>query len=251
MLKLLRMTVISLSIILPHSVNAQIPTTDIVNNITHILNQTQDMAQWAEQISSMYEQIKQMEKQYSQMEKEYERITGSRNLGDILNDPIFRNYLPEEWRDLYDATRHGGYASLTGDAKDLYEDNQIFDMCSHLANEVHRKSCESQAIKGAQDQTFATTAYEAATNRVDQIEGLMAEINGTDDPKGIAELQARIAVEQATIQNEQTKLAMFQMIANAEKEIQTQRLREAESRTWSAEGRIEVNPISFDNQEGN
>lgn len=245
MIKILRMTTIALAVTFPVAVKAQIPTTDIVNNITHILNQTQDMAEWAEQINAMYQQIEQMERQYSHMEKEYEKITGSRNLGQILNNPLFRNYLPEEWRDLYDATRRGGYASLTGNAKTLYDDNQVFDMCAHLVNEVHRKGCESQAIKGAQDQAFATTAYDAAKNRVDQIEGLMAKINETEDPKAIAELQARIAVEQTAIQNEQTKLSMFQMIANSEKEMQAQRLREAEAKTWSATGRIEVDPISF------
>lgn len=246
MTRFIRSLVIALTLTFPVAVKAQIPTTDIVNNITHILNQTQSMAEWAEQINAMYQQIENMEKQYAQMEREYERITGSRNLGQILNNPMFRNYLPEEWRDLYDATRRGGYASLTGNAKTLYDDNQVFDMCAHLVNDVHRKGCESQAIKGAQDQAFATTAYDAAKNRVDQIEGLMAEINNTEDPKAIAELQARIAVEQTAIQNEQTKLSMFQMIANSERELQAQRLREAEAKTWAATGRIEVSPITFD-----
>ncbi len=48
----------------------------------------------------------------------------------------------------------------------------------------------------------------------------MAKINGTPDPKAIAELQGRIAAEQAMIQNEQTKLQMYQMVAAAEDRLQ-------------------------------
>lgn len=241
-----RIICIFLALSLPVSgVRAQIPVT-VTSDIPSLINQIQDMAQWANQLNSMVRQIQQLDRQFSHMEKEYEKITGSRNLGDILNNPLLRNNLPEEWRDLYDATRKGGYASLTGNAKDLYDDNNIFDMCAHIENEVHRKGCESQAIKGAQDQAFANTAYDSAISRVEQIEGLMGEINGTQDPKAISELQARIAVEQAMIQNEQTKLAMFQMIANSERELQAQRLREAEAQTWAATDRIEVAPITFE-----
>ena len=81
-------------------------------------------------------------------------------------------------------------------------------------------------MKGAQDKGFALDAYDAAKSRVNQIDQLMAKINDTSDPKAIAELQARIAAEQANIQNEQTKLQMYSMVAAAEDRIQKQRQRE-------------------------
>lgn len=240
-----KMIAIGVAVILPYSAQAQIPTTDILANITSLLNQVQDMAQWAEQVNNMMTQIEQLDRQFEQMEKDYEAITGTRNLGDILNNPAFRNYLSDDWRDVYDELRKGGYASLTGNAKNIFDSNMIFDMCAGIEYDVHRKACESQAIKGAQDQAFATTAFDAARDRVAQIEGLMGEINSTTDTKAIQELQARIAVEQTAIQNEQTKLAMFQMISVSEKELQDQRLREIQARTWSSGGRIEVPAISF------
>lgn len=241
-----KVLVVAVASMLPYSSFAQIPVTDILSNVTSTLNQIQDMAQWATQINNMITQIEQLDRQFSQMEKEYEKITGTRNLGDILNNPAFRNYLSDDWRNVYDALRKGGYASLTGNAKTIFDENQIFDLCAGIEYETHRKACESQAIKGAQDQAFATSAYDAAKERVAQIEGLMGEINATQDPKAIQELQARIAIEQTAIQNEQTKLAMFQMISVSEKELQNQRLREIQARTWASTGRVEVDAITFE-----
>lgn len=241
-----KLLVIAVATLLPYSTHAQIPVTDILSNVTSMLNQIQTIAQWGTQLNNMITQIEQLDRQFTQMEKEYEKITGTRNLGAILNDPAFRNYLSDDWRNVYDELRKGGYASLTGDAKTIFDDNRIFDMCAGIEYEIHRKACESQAIKGAQDQAFATSAYDAAKNRVEQIQGLMNQINSTEDPKAIQELQARISVEQAAIQNEQTKLAMFQMISISEKELQNQRLREIQARTWASTGRVEVDAITFE-----
>ena len=81
-------------------------------------------------------------------------------------------------------------------------------------------------MKGAQDKGFALDAYNAAKSRINQIDQLMQKINQTQDPKAIAELQARIGAEQANIQNEQTKLQMYSMVAAAEDRVQKQRQRE-------------------------
>jgi len=69
-------------------------------------------------------------------------------------------------------------------------------------------------------------AYDAAKGRLRQIDQLMGKINDTADPKAIAELQGRISAEQAMIQNEQTKLQMYQMVAQAEDRLQRQQQRE-------------------------
>ncbi|MPN49131.1 Type IV secretion system protein virB5 [bioreactor metagenome] len=73
----------------------------------------------------------------------------------------------------------------------------------------------------------------------------MAKINDTPDPKAIAELQGRIAAEQAMIQNEQTKLQLYAMVAQAEDKIQQQQQRELQARTWAARKGIQATPITF------
>ena len=55
----------------------------------------------------------------------------------------------------------------------------------------------------------------------------MNQINATSDAKSIAELQARIGVEQANIQNETTKMQLFKMMADAEEKLVAQQQRES------------------------
>ncbi|WP_249263275.1 type IV secretion system protein, partial [Xanthomonas axonopodis] len=92
---------------------------------------------------------------------------------------------------------------------------------------------------------FVGDAYEAAKSRLDQISSLMGEINKTQDPKAIAELQGRIASEQAMIANEETKLQLFQMMAVAEEKIQQQRQREINAKLNSRRGYSPLNPVEF------
>ncbi|MGE8614017.1 P-type DNA transfer protein VirB5 [Alcaligenes phenolicus] len=195
---------------------AQIPVTDGAAIKTSVQQQVETMAKWKLQYDQMVSQI-------DQMKQEYQSITGVRGLGDVLNNPALRDYLPDDWQGVYDSVKSGGYAGLSGRAGQVYNDNKIYDTCVNHTNEQSRISCEAQAVKGAQDKAFALDAYDKAKERLGQIDALMQEINRTQDPKSIAELQGRIAAEQALIQNEQTKLQMYSMVASAEDRLQQQR----------------------------
>ncbi|MCR4145631.1 P-type DNA transfer protein VirB5 [Alcaligenes faecalis] len=198
---------------------AQIPVTDGVAIKTSVQQQVETMAKWKLQYDQMVSQI-------DQMRQEYKSITGVRGLGDVLNNPALRDYLPDDWQGVYDSVKSGGYAGLSGRADQVYNDNKIYDTCVNHTDEQSRISCEAQSVKGAQDKAFALDAYDKAKERLGQIDALMQEINRTQDPKSIAELQGRIAAEQALIQNEQTKLQMYSMVASAEDRLQQQRQRE-------------------------
>ncbi|MHC3923592.1 P-type DNA transfer protein VirB5 [Alcaligenes nematophilus] len=195
---------------------AQIPVTDGAAIKTSVQQQVETMAKWKLQYDQMVSQI-------DQMKQEYQSITGVRGLGDVLNNPALRDYLPDDWQGVYDSVKSGGYAGLSGRAGQVYNDNKIYDTCVNHTDEQSRISCEAQAVKGAQDKAFALDAYDKAKKRLGQIDALMQEINRTQDPKSIAELQGRIAAEQAMIQNEQTKLQMYSMVASAEDRLQQQR----------------------------
>lgn len=198
---------------------AQIPVTDGAAIKMSVQQQVETMAKWKLQYDQMVSQI-------DQMKQEYQSITGVRGLGDVLNNPALRDYLPDDWQGVYDSVKSGGYAGLSGRAGQVYNDNKIYDTCVNHTNEQSRISCEAQAVKGAQDKAFALDAYDKAKERLGQIDALMQEINRTQDPKSIAELQGRISAEQALIQNEQTKLQMYSMVASAEDRLQQQRQRE-------------------------
>jgi len=202
---------------------AQIPVTDGASI-------AKNAAEFALNAKRCAEQVEQLKTQIDQAKQQYESMTGSRALGEILNNPALRDYLPGDWQAVYDAVKNGGYEGLSGTAKTVYDDNKVYNACQFFPEDQQRLACEAAAVKGAQDKGFALDAYEKAKSRIEQIDQLMAKINDTPDPKAIAELQGRIAAEQANIQNEQTKLQMYQMVAAAEDRVQQQRQKEIDAK---------------------
>src|SRR5690606_22269497 len=101
--------------------------------------------------------------------------------------------------------------------------------------------------KVAQDKANALQAFDTASQRWDQIQGLMSQINSTTDPKAIAELQARINSEQAAIQNEQTKLQMFQMLAQVEQQLIEQRQHHVYAQALASRVYVAPNSVDFKN----
>lgn len=220
---------------------AQIPVTDAAQI-------SQQATQHVESVAKYVEQIQQLKLQVEQARQQYAALTGGRALGTILNDPQLREYLPEDWRAVYDAVRSGGYQGLTGAARQIYDAHRVYDACQGLVAEA-RQLCEAQAVKPAQDKAFAQEAYAKAQQRLAQIESLMRQIDRTEDPKAIAELQGRIAAEQAAVQNEQTKLQLFALISQAEDRLQEQRKHEAVMQEAAKTGRLTIPPIQFGQQE--
>ncbi|MBO9875840.1 P-type DNA transfer protein VirB5 [Xanthomonas sp. D-99] len=231
-LKTLAVVTVACAVFLSNSTYAQIPVTDGASIAQQVAAQVETIAKWKMQYDQMTSQI-------NQMKQQYESLTGSRGLGNILNNPALRDYLPSDWQGVYDAVKSGGYSGLSGRAQSIYEANKAFDACMVFKLVDQRTACEAQAVKGAQDKAFALDAYDKAKSRLTQIDQLMAKINDTPDPKAIAELQGRIAAEQAMIQNEQTKLQMYQMVAAAEDRLQEQRQRELNAKAGARRGWIQ------------
>lgn len=173
--------------------------------------------------------VTQLQQQLEQAKQLYASMNGARGLGSILNNPQLRNYLPENWQGVYDAVKSGGYNGLTSTAKVVRDANKIYDNCANQMGST-QTICYRQAAQAAQYKDFIGNALEASGKRLAQIEGLMGQINATGDAKAIAELQARIGVEQANIQNETTKMQLFKMMADAEEKLVAQQQRESTSK---------------------
>jgi type IV secretion system protein VirB5 len=186
----------------------------------------ENLMQHVENIAKFVEQIEHLQKQIDQQQEHYDAIAGSRGLGKVMLDPRYRQYLPEDWQSVYDGVRSGGYAGLSSDAAAIRNAAMRYDACQDIKHAQQKTVCEAQAVKGAQDKAFAQRSFDLAKQRVSQIEALMDEINATQDPKAISEIQARIAAEQASLTNEDTKLRMLQMVADAEDKIVQQQRHE-------------------------
>lgn len=182
----------------------------------------EQMAKWVAQIQGMKNQLDQAKQTYSSM-------TGSRGLGNIMNNPALKNYIPADWQKVYDSVKNGGYNGLTSTAKTIRDSNKVYDNCANLTG-ASKDTCARSASKGAQDKDYIGNALDAAKGRITQIEGLMNQISGTADAKAIGELQARIASEQAMMQNEATKLQLFKMMGDAEEKLIVQQEKEHNSK---------------------
>ena len=128
----------------------------------------QQIANGMQEVAKMVEQIEQMKQQYEQMQASYNAMTGARGLGDILNNPALKSYLPEDWRNVYDSIKSGGYAGLTGSAKSIRDANRAFEICASIKDTNQKLACEREVAKAVQDKAFQIEAYDKTKDRLKQ-----------------------------------------------------------------------------------
>ena len=78
---------------------------------------------------------------------------------------------------------------------------------------------EREKTTGETNKAIALHALDGTQARLAEVEKLMQEVNLAQDPKGAAEIEARIAAEQALIENEGTKLTLVSMLQRAEERL--------------------------------
>ena len=211
MRKVLRTLALAAGLAFGSSAHAGIPVIDGAN----LAQSIQQVLAWAQQYQQMAEQIQQAQQQLQQLETTYQSMTGSRGLGSLLANPGLPQYLPDEWKTVYQTAAGGGYSGISGALSQILADEQLVGSVAAIEQQIMQRSREAAAT----DKAVGLRAYDGAKARLTQIEALMGQINGTSDPKAIAELQARIGAEQAAINNEATKLQMIAMLQQAEQRL--------------------------------
>lgn len=180
--------------------------------ITHMTSQLQQLKQTYETVTNQLAQAKQ----------QYESMTGSRGLGDIFNNPQLRKYLPNDYKKVYDLAQGGGYKGITGTLDSVLAAEKLSGTVAEQLAAVRGRSTRSAATnKLMYDDGFA-----GAEARLDQLEQLRQQISQTQDQKAVGELQARIAVEQAAIAGEATKLQLMSLLAKAEADLAAEQRQE-------------------------
>jgi type IV secretion system protein VirB5 len=152
-------------------------------------NMLQQIIQSKTQIDNQIEQITELKNQVS-------ALSGSRNMGKILN--TVKDQLPNEWKAVYGSVTATNY-------KDL------------LKGKDYTPEQAAKALFANYDATLKS--FEDSKKRLDNIQALMTKINQTKDIKAAADLQSRIAAEQAIIQNNQTKLDMVSKLFELEEKV--------------------------------
>jgi len=77
-------------------------------------------------------------------------------------------------------------------------------------------ACETLLNLPSQSMAYDQNALSLTQQRVAQIQSLQSQINSTQDPKAIAELQARIQAENVQVSNDANRIAVMQSMAAAQ-----------------------------------
>ena len=145
----------------------------------------------------MAEQIKNQEKQIKEMKKQVEAFKGGRNMGNLLRNAA-QEQLPEEWKAVYNAAAKMNNKDLLSSKG--YKDGASAD---HMLKQF---DLLMRAIKDSEI-------------RMKNINALMDQIDSTQDIKAAADLQNRIAAEQAHIQQNQTNLDMMARMMDLQEKV--------------------------------
>ncbi len=177
--------------------------------------------------------VKALGDQLTQLQATYRAVSGTRNLGAILYNPALRGYLPSDWARVYDSAASGGYAGISGPLRGVQDRERL----SGTVTDAQASIAARSRTTAMTDKAVGLRAFDGARERLAQIEQLMRQINLTHDAKGVQEIQARIAVEQAAVQNETTKLQLVAMLQRAEERLVEQQKSDLAQRILSASNR--------------
>lgn len=209
---------------------AQIPVTD-VGAIVQLISQLEQLQQ----------QLVVARDTLRQAEDAYESMTGRRGMDRLLEGTV-RNYLPEDWQELERAVQ-GAAAAHSALARDI---RRILDLNAILSDTAlaafapqDRSEIDAARRSAALLQAMSEQSLSNTSDRFSALDELIRAIGRADDPKAIAELQARIGAEQGMLQNEANKLFVLQQSAHAQELTRRQRERE---RAIAGVGRLRDRP---------
>jgi type IV secretion system protein VirB5 len=171
----------------------------------------------AQNVAQAIATVAQLEQQVRQEIQIYQSTVGTRGFGALLSNPVVANSLPSNWQGVYTAVQNGGYAGLTGSAQALRSASEIYNCADQTG--IDQQVCQRALNKPFQDKAFGLQAYQTELQELNQSQSLMQQIDVTQDPKGVAELQARIQSETTAVGNEMTKLQLFRMLAETEDKL--------------------------------
>ena len=187
----------------------------VVNDLTKINNQIQQITQLQTQITSM---------------------NGMRMLGTVANNPSLRNYVPANAYTVVNAITSSGYGGLNSTAKGLRDAGMIYN-CLDLAGAA-RTACQAALAQPYQNKGLLQDAMTAASGRLAKISALMGQIDATTDQKAVQEIQARIGAENALLAHEASQVQMLQGMADSEERIARSRDRERQYEMLNRTGKI-------------
>jgi Type IV secretion system proteins len=184
------------------------------------------------QATNMITEFSKWKNQYDQMKAMIDNSSGNRGYGNYMNIPNqMRNYIPTNFSDVMSllSSTNPSYSGMTDTIRKYMDANAVLtdaDLDKMKMSAATRKYLTDSRSNTATIQALANEGLQNASVRFNLLQSLAYEINNTTDPKAIAELQARIQVEQNMLTNEQSKMQDLFDGMQARKEMIDQQGRE-------------------------
>lgn len=186
------------------------------------------ITQLIQEVTTLKEQLDTARNTLTQAQQQYQSMTGGRGMERLLSGTV-RNYLPPDWQGLISSLNglSGSYGALAGQFNATLAANAILtpDQLVRLSAQ-ERAQLQSTRNSAALMQVTSQQALQASSQRFASLQQLVNAIPSATDEKGALDLQARIAVEQAMLQNEQIKIQTLNQTLQADERARQQRAQE-------------------------
>ncbi|MHA3902800.1 type IV secretion system protein [Castellaniella ginsengisoli] len=174
------------------------------------------IAQLQEQLLTAKDQLQNLTDQLATAKSQLAAFTQSSGYGNVVGNPDIRNQLraalPANAQDLLNRS---GSSNLDGDVGRITD-----EVMAPVNFQEDRRTLSERALNiEATSKAMSQRAYDSMTRRLANVDALQDKINQTTNPKEIAELQARIQIEQANIQAEQARIQLASQQLDAERNL--------------------------------
>lgn len=189
------------------------------------------LAQMLKEAKTALDQLRQMEAQLTEAQKLYEslnQVSNVNELASVLNTPGLRQYLPADAAGfsggLEGLGEVGQRAIAIRNANQLYTAPQGGEPTE--AEAFYQAALERSGQRAARDMAIGERTYEVSSVRLSGLEALQRSLDTAPNARAVMDIQARIAAEQAMIQNDATRLQGLAMLQDGEQRMELQRDRE-------------------------
>ncbi|UZO95028.1 VirB family protein (plasmid) [Roseomonas mucosa] len=195
-----------------------------------------NLAQAVEQVRQLQQQYQTLQQQLQTAQQTYESVTHApdnalRDLGQQFNVDQFRNALPNT----QSITNMMDGQAIGAQAQQYLNRNRVYQP---TGDDFNAQELNRGAQSIANNQAVATQLYQSASARITALQGLESQLQSAPDAKAVADIQARIAQEQAMIQAQQVQAQSLGMMQQAQE--RNERQRSVEQRRRGIENAIEA-----------
>ncbi len=186
------------------------------------------IVQLVQQVQPMEQELQTARAQLTQSQQARQTMTGDRGMERLVSG-VARNYLPASWPQLAGIMRGGaaGYPALVSDVNNAMLVNAVLTPTQlSTLSAGSQRSITAARQAGALQQALAREALANSSGRFASLQTLVNAISSATDQKGILDLQARINVELAMLQNEQTKVQILHQAMLAQQSVNQEQERE-------------------------